>query len=36
MSRKTLMSFENNILGKLKANEINGYRIRGQLKNGQI
>jgi hypothetical protein len=26
MSRKTLMSFENNILGKLKANEINGSR----------
>ena len=26
MFRKTLMSFENNILSKLKANEINGSR----------
>jgi len=36
MSRKTLMSFENNILGKVKANEINGSRTRMQLKNRQF
>jgi hypothetical protein len=36
MSRKTLMSFENNILGKLKANEMNGSRTLMRLKNRQI